>query len=319
MAQAHLEPSPFEDEFSVAASPTVLAPQTQSVATAARAVAVDLNQNPYAAAPPTVGSAGVPLHASPAAAAAAGSSAPSAQSLAMFEASMAPPQGRSAPVPAAAPIHDLFGEAAPAPAPAPAPDETKNGLSAAAPGPSATTKKKKVVPKEPKVVAPEAKAAEPEAKKGPSAYSIWEMKHAQYLAEKQRKADEAKRVVATQARDDITKFYAMRQERVAQAKLQNRSDEKATKGEIANLFQYGAQWEKVGKMVNLAPKANDKRPIDRMRKLLFTLKNDAPGAGAGASAGPSAPASGAAAASASPASGKPQGVKSNDYKNEKNV
>jgi hypothetical protein len=64
-----------------------------------------------------------------------------------------------------------------------------------------------------------------------------------------------------------------------------RLDEKATKAEIATLFQFGAQWEKVGKLINIAPKANEKRTVDRMRKLLLTLKNDdgkKPGASAGA-------------------------------------
>ncbi len=53
-------------------------------------------------------------------------------------------------------------------------------------------------------------------------------------------------------------------------------DEKSTKAEIATLFQFGAQWEKVGKLINIAPKANEKRSVDRMRKLLLTLKNDDP-------------------------------------------
>jgi len=155
--------------------------------------------------------------------------------------------------------------------------------------------------------------AEPEAKKGPTPYSVWELKKAQYLAEKQRKADEAKRVVANQAREDIAKFYAMRQDRIIGIKQQNRNDEKATKIEIANLFQYGAQWEKVGKLMNLALKVNEKRPVERMRKLLVTLKNDTPAGGSQAGAS----AASAAAAAASPASRQPAGTKT-DMKADKN-
>jgi len=118
-----------------------------------------------------------------------------------------------------------------------------------------------------------------EGPKGPTPYSLWEQKRQQILADKQAKADEAKKAIALTAKDEIAKFYNQRTERIAQNKQQNRIDEKTLKAEIATLFQFGQQWEKVGKLINIAPKANEKRTVDRMRKLLLALKNDA-GAGA---------------------------------------
>jgi len=109
-----------------------------------------------------------------------------------------------------------------------------------------------------------------------SPQSIWEKKRAQVLAERQAKADEAKRALLLTAKDEVTKFYAARDDKVAKTKAENRVDEKTTRAEMASLMSSGANmWEKVAKLVNVTPKANEKRTaaVDRMRGLLIKLKS----------------------------------------------
>ena len=57
----------------------------------------------------------------------------------------------------------------------------------------------------------------------------------------------------------------------------DRTDEKNHKAETASLMEFGSQWEKVAKLVNLTPSANEKpgsSKVARMRSLLIQLKND---------------------------------------------
>ena len=54
----------------------------------------------------------------------------------------------------------------------------------------------------------------------------------------------------------------------------NRAEEKDTKSDLEALMKNGTLWEKVGRMANLQPKANQDGKNVRMRKLLLQLKND---------------------------------------------
>jgi len=140
----------------------------------------------------------------------------------------------------------------------------------------------------------EIKKAEPEVPKGPTPYSLWEAKHLEVLAERQGKANESKKALIAQGKEEIAKFYAARNDRIASAKKQNRLDEAAAKREASNVREYGLQWDKITRLLNTTPKANEKRSVERFRKLLLSLKNDDPKKPAGSSGG----ASGAAAAAA---------------------
>jgi len=115
------------------------------------------------------------------------------------------------------------------------------------------------------------------------------------LSERQAKADAAKKALAAAAKEEIGKFYAARNDRILNSKNQNRIDEKAQRAEMGSLMQFGAQWEKIGRLVTLTPKANEKRTVDRFRKLLLVLKNEKTSAAAPTSTTPSSSAAAAAA------------------------
>jgi len=128
---------------------------------------------------------------------------------------------------------------------------------------------------------------------GPTPYSIWEGKKQQQLAEKQQKANELKKAAAAAAKADVQKFMAARDERIAQRKAENRTEEKANAAATKQVMNSGshAMFEKIGKMVDTSAKSNEKRAnVDRMRKLLIQLKTNPPqhiggGSGSAGSAG----------------------------------
>jgi len=107
-----------------------------------------------------------------------------------------------------------------------------------------------------------------------SALSLWEEKRSIFLKERQQKADESKRELIAKAKEDLDKYYSTRGEKIQTVKAQNRNDEKAYMSDLASLMKSGAVWEKVTKFTNLTAKNNEKRPVDRMRKLLIQLKNE---------------------------------------------
>jgi len=108
-----------------------------------------------------------------------------------------------------------------------------------------------------------------------TAYTAWEAERKKVLAERQARADQDKQVILAKAKEDIEKFYAQRDDKVSKTKAQNREDEKIFRTDMESLMKYGNQWEKVGKLVNLAPqKTETTGKHDRMRKLLASLKNE---------------------------------------------
>lgn len=111
---------------------------------------------------------------------------------------------------------------------------------------------------------------------GPSPLSVWEAKRAQVLADKSAKEEAAKNENIATAKQEIAKSYSARTERVNANKTNNEMDEKTLKAEMSQLMAHGTLWEKVAKLVNLQPKANEKRAqsVDRMRRLLIQMKND---------------------------------------------
>jgi len=108
----------------------------------------------------------------------------------------------------------------------------------------------------------------------PTALSLWEKDRKLVLEERIRKAQAAKVQAQEDAKQEITKFYAQRQETLVRNQATNRADEKNTKADMDALMKGGTLWEKVGKLANLQPKAGQDGKTTRMRKLLIQLKND---------------------------------------------
>lgn len=105
----------------------------------------------------------------------------------------------------------------------------------------------------------------------------WENEHRKLLMEKRNAARAKKEELLEKAKTDIEKFYKERQEKKENARLRNKDNEKKYFQDMTDLMQYGAAWEKVGRLVNLASKPNEKpgsSKVDRMRRLLIQLKNE---------------------------------------------
>jgi len=110
----------------------------------------------------------------------------------------------------------------------------------------------------------------------PTALSLWEEKRAVELMERQQKFVELKQEALSKAQEDIKQFYQSKAEKLEKTKQDNRDDEKNFLVDMENLMKFGSRWEKVNKLVNLAPSAAETggHGQDRMRKLLIQLKND---------------------------------------------
>jgi len=110
--------------------------------------------------------------------------------------------------------------------------------------------------------------------KGPTPLSKWQEQRAQVLSERRRKAEDQKATNLAAAKQELSSFYALRDDRMKNAKKQNRTEEASSKKEYEALMQFGTRWEKVNRLVNVAPKPSDKGAgrLDRMRKLLIQLK-----------------------------------------------
>merc|ERR1712150_18046 len=105
----------------------------------------------------------------------------------------------------------------------------------------------------------------------------WEMEHRDKLKDKRNTARAEKEKLIEQAKTDIEKFYEERKDKQANIKTQNKEHEQRYFQEMKDLMQYGAPWEKVGRLVNLTPKPNEKpgtSKVGRMRRLLIQLKNE---------------------------------------------
>ncbi len=77
----------------------------------------------------------------------------------------------------------------------------------------------------------------------------------------------------------MVKFLAARDERIAQRKIENRTEEKTGRGALKSVMTNTttSPFEKIGRLVDTSVKANDKRSgVDRFRKLLIHLKSNPP-------------------------------------------
>lgn len=109
---------------------------------------------------------------------------------------------------------------------------------------------------------------------GPTPLSLWEAERKVVLEERIRQAKLNKEKATADAKDEINKFYKQREDALAKAQAANRSEEKSTKADLEQLMTNGTLWEKVARMANVQPKANQDGKQARMRKLLIQLKND---------------------------------------------
>jgi hypothetical protein len=109
-----------------------------------------------------------------------------------------------------------------------------------------------------------------------TAYTQWEKERAKILSERAAKADETKKELLQSAKEDLDKFYADLDGKISRTQKQNRIDEKNYKADLTALMANGTKWEKVAKFANLTARTADKAGsisrVDRMRKLLITLK-----------------------------------------------
>ena len=105
--------------------------------------------------------------------------------------------------------------------------------------------------------------------------SVWEKERAEILRERQSKADAEKAEQVSTAREEISKFYADQASKLEKNKKVNRADEKQYRSDTAAIFANGTKWEKVNRLVNIAPKTGEKpgsSRVERYRKLLVQLK-----------------------------------------------
>jgi len=107
--------------------------------------------------------------------------------------------------------------------------------------------------------------------------SIWERERSQLLAERKKKAETDKAELLAHAKEELNKFYADSNTKLEKTKKVNRADEKNFRTDTAEIFKSGTKWEKVNRLVNLAPKSGEKpgtSRVERYRKLLLQLKTE---------------------------------------------
>lgn len=105
----------------------------------------------------------------------------------------------------------------------------------------------------------------------------WEREHRAMLLEKRTKGRQEKEAILERARESIEEFYKNLEEKQQNIKSANREAEENAKQELIDVMQHGDAWEKVGRLINLTPKPNEKpgsSKVNRMRGLLIQLKNE---------------------------------------------
>jgi len=110
-----------------------------------------------------------------------------------------------------------------------------------------------------------------------AAIKEWEEKHREMLMKKRNLARAEKEKLLEKAKQDIDAFYVERKKKQDNIKIRNKEAEENYFHEMKDLMQFGAAWEKVGRLINLTPKPNEKpgtSKVDRMRTLLIQLKNE---------------------------------------------
>jgi len=108
----------------------------------------------------------------------------------------------------------------------------------------------------------------------PTPLQLWEQERVTILAEREAASDVKKQEVVAAAAEQLAKFYAARDEKIAATKKQNREDAERSTATMTQLMEHGTKWEKVDKLCDLKPKQDKKSGTERMRKLLITLKNE---------------------------------------------
>jgi len=104
-------------------------------------------------------------------------------------------------------------------------------------------------------------------------YVKWQEEHKDLLQTRLQEAREQKEKLLEEAEGNIKKFYEERSKTKDDMHSENVAEEKQKRDDLAKLFKEGENdWEKVCKMLTLAPDSN--RKVDRFRKLLLTLKNE---------------------------------------------
>eukprot|EP00465_Bigelowiella_longifila_P014594 CAMPEP_0185252458 /NCGR_PEP_ID=MMETSP1359-20130426/1536_1 /TAXON_ID=552665 /ORGANISM="Bigelowiella longifila, Strain CCMP242" /LENGTH=216 /DNA_ID=CAMNT_0027834621 /DNA_START=56 /DNA_END=706 /DNA_ORIENTATION=+ len=103
-------------------------------------------------------------------------------------------------------------------------------------------------------------------------YTKWQEEHSKVLEKRRAEAREKKEKILEEAEQKLKKFYDDKNSDKTKMHSENLDEEKQKRADIAKLFETGNDWEKVCKMLSLAPDSN--RKVDRFRKLLQTLKNE---------------------------------------------
>lgn len=104
----------------------------------------------------------------------------------------------------------------------------------------------------------------------------WQQARQVQLRGQRDEAREKKEELRDNSKQELAAFLAKRSTSITQTKQTNREEEKNQLAEMASLMEFGSQWEKVHKLVNLQPKPNEKKGssrVDRMRALLIQMKH----------------------------------------------
>jgi len=116
-----------------------------------------------------------------------------------------------------------------------------------------------------------------EEKAEPTPFQLWEEKRNEVLRQRRDKAYGDKDGLEEAGKVATAEFYTSRETRIKAIQETNREDEKKTVADMESLMEFGSQWEKVAKLVNLTPDPNEKpgtSKVDRLRQLLIQLKNE---------------------------------------------
>ncbi|KAJ4460233.1 hypothetical protein PAPYR_3623 [Paratrimastix pyriformis] len=97
----------------------------------------------------------------------------------------------------------------------------------------------------------------------------FEIEHAQFLQEKQRKSSEAQEKVIAEAAQDLAKFYETRTESIRKRATQNREEEALTKQHLESTE--GTVWERACDLANF--QQTFKKDTTRLRQTMLRLKN----------------------------------------------
>lgn len=107
--------------------------------------------------------------------------------------------------------------------------------------------------------------------------SKWEQERKIVLQERREASRQLKKDGEVQAKKDIEKFHEDRTSTIASRAERNRKEEANSLADLESVMEHGTLWEKVGRLVDLTPKAGQtyaREDLSRMRTLLIQLKNE---------------------------------------------